>query len=36
MEKVINQMPNNNALKAQTILEINENHEIVNKLKRLI
>lgn len=35
MEKVINQMPNNNALKAQTILEINENHEIVNKLKDL-
>lgn len=35
MQKVINQMPNNNALKAQTILEINENHEIVNKLKEL-
>ena len=35
MQKVINQMPNNNALKAQTILEINENHDIVNKLKEL-
>ena len=35
MQKVINQMPNNNALKAQTILEINGNHEIVNKLKEL-
>ena len=35
MQKVINQMPNSNELKAQTVLEINENHEIVNKLKNL-
>ena len=35
MQKVINQMPNNGALKAQTILEINENHEIAKKLKDL-
>lgn len=35
MQKVISQMPNGNELKAQTILEINENHEIVNKLKEL-
>ena len=35
MQKVINQMPNSEELKAQTILEINENHEIVNKLKSL-
>ena len=34
MEKVINAMPNNEEkVKAQTILEINENHPIVNKLK---
>lgn len=35
MEKVMNQMPNNQGIKAQTILEINENHPIVNKLKDL-
>ena len=35
MQKVINQMPNNGALKAQTILEINENHDIAKKLKEL-
>ena len=35
MQKVINQMPNSEELKAQTILEINENHDIVNKLKSL-
>lgn len=35
MEKTLNQMPNNQNIKAQTILEINENHEIANKLKKL-
>ena len=35
MEKTLNQMPNNQGIKAQTILEINENHEISNKLKEL-
>lgn len=35
MEKTLNQMPNNQDIKAQTILEINENHEIANKLKKL-
>ena len=36
MEKTLNAMPNNNeTIKAQTILEINENHPIVNKLKDL-
>ncbi len=35
MEKTLNQMPNNQGVKAQTVLEINENHEIANKLKDL-
>ena len=35
MEKTLNQMPNNQGVKAQTILEINENHEIAKKLKEL-
>ncbi len=35
MEKTLNQMPNNQDIKAQTILEINENHKIANKLKEL-
>lgn len=36
MEKTLNAMPNNTEnIKAQTILEINENHPIVNKLKDL-
>lgn len=35
MEKVINSMPNEEGVKAQTILEINENHPIVEKLKNL-
>ena len=35
MEKVINAMPNEESVKAQTILEINKNHPIVNKLKEL-
>ncbi len=35
MEKVINAMPNEEKVKAQTILEINENHPIVEKLKDL-
>lgn len=35
MEKVINAMPTNEKIKAELILEINENHEIANKLKSL-
>ena len=35
MEKTLNAMPNNQNVKAQTILEINANHEIANKLKDL-
>lgn len=35
MEKTLNAMPNNQGVKAQTVLEINENHEIANKLKEL-
>ncbi len=35
MEKTLNQMPNNQGIKAQTILEINEKHEIAQKLKDL-
>lgn len=36
MEKTLNSMPNNNQdIKAQTILEINEHHEIANKLKAI-
>ena len=35
MEKVINAMPTNDKIKANLILEINENHEIANKLKKL-
>ena len=35
MEKTLNQMPNNQGIKAHTILEINENHKITNKLKSL-
>ena len=35
MEKVINSMPNEESVKAHTILEINENHPIVKKLKNL-
>lgn len=35
MEKVINAMPNNQNVKAKTILEINEKHEITGKLKDL-
>ena len=36
MQKTLNAMPNNNQdIKAQTILEINANHEIANKLKDL-
>ena len=35
MEKVINAMPTDEKIKAQEILEINENHEIVDKLKKL-
>ena len=35
MEKVLNAMPENNNIKASMILEINEKHPIVNKLKDL-
>lgn len=35
MEKTLNQMPNNQGIKAKTILEINANHEIANKLIEL-
>ena len=35
MEKVINAMPTDEKISATTILEINENHEIVDKLKEL-
>lgn len=35
MEKVINAMPTDEKITATTILEINENHEIVDKLKNL-
>ena len=35
MEKVINAMPTNEKIKADLILEINENHEISNKIKEL-
>ncbi len=35
MEKVINAMPTDEKVKAETILEINENHPIVGKLKAL-
>jgi len=35
MEKTLNAMPNNQNVKAQTVLEINENHEIANKIKNL-
>jgi len=35
MEKVLNSMPNNQGIKAQTILEINESHPIAGKIKNL-
>ena len=35
MEKTINSMPNNQNVKAQTILEINEKHQIAETLKEL-
>jgi len=35
MEKVFNAMPIDNNQKAELVLEINENHPIVNKLKDL-
>lgn len=35
MEQVINALPNNEKVKAKTILEINENHKIVKKLQKL-
>ncbi len=35
MEKVMRAMPNGSGLKANTILEINENHPIADKLKKL-
>lgn len=35
MQKVFDSMPNEMGIKAQTILEINENHPIANKIKEL-
>lgn len=35
MEKVLNSMPNNQQVKAETVLEINEKHPIAEKLKKL-
>ena len=35
MEKVINSMPTDQKVKAEVILEINENHPIKNKLEDL-
>ena len=35
MEQVLKAMPNNENVKAETILEINENHKIKNKLQEL-
>ena len=35
MEKVMNAMPTDEKVKAKTILEINENHEISKKLEKL-
>lgn len=35
MEKTLNAMPNNQNVKAQTVLEINESHPIAEKIKKL-
>ncbi len=35
MEKVLNSMPNQQGVKAETILEINENHPIAKKLRKI-
>ena len=35
MEKVLNNMPNNREVKAETVLEINEKHPIAEKIKKL-
>jgi molecular chaperone HtpG len=35
MEKALNLMPNENQVKAEKVLEINENHEIASKIKTL-
>lgn len=35
MEKVMKEMPTGQGIKAQTVLEINEKHEIANKIKNL-
>lgn len=35
MQKVINSLPNNRTIQAKTLLEINENHPIAEKLKSL-
>ena len=35
MEKTLNEMPNSQGIKAQTVLEININHKIADKLKDL-
>jgi len=36
MEKVLNQMPNDQNIKAQKVLEINANHPIFNKLVNMV
>ncbi len=36
MEKVLNQMPNDQKIKAQKVLEINANHPIFNKLVNMV
>ena len=35
MQKVLQSMPNGENIKAETVLEINENHPIAKKLKEL-
>ena len=35
MQKVINALPNNKSIQAKTLLEINENHPIAQKIKKL-
>lgn len=35
MEKVLNNMPNDNNIKAQMVLEINKDHPIAEKIKNL-
>ena len=35
MEKVLNAMPTDDKVKANVVLEINENHKIADKIKKL-